>query len=101
MIATDRISDSDETVHEHIRQGRVTPARATEDDIYTAIEWLSLYEEADDDGLPISQAHANVIALLEGILSERRQRAATAEAKRRYAAAYGIPVSKVRVRSRR
>lgn len=88
-----------ETVEWHIRQGHVAPQVATISDLLMAIDWLELYEEEpDEDGhLHRSQAHANAIAYLSGVIRQKRRRAATAEAKRRYAEEHGIPVSHVRV----
>lgn len=91
----DRISGDDGTVDHYLHEGTVTPQAPSESDLVTAIEWLALYV-ADDDP-EIAQRFANVIGMLDRKVNEKQQRAATAQAKREYAAAHGIPVSQVRV----
>lgn len=90
-----RITADDDTVDARMHDGTVTPQSPTEADLRTAIEWLATYAVDDDDEM--AQSFANVIGMLDRKIHEKQQRAATAQAKREYAAAHGIPVSKVRV----
>jgi len=90
----ERVSSDDDTVDRFLHDGSVVPESPSEADLSTAIEWLALYSAEDAE---TAQAFANVIGLLDRKISEKRKRAATAQSKREYAQANGIPVSRVRV----
>lgn len=89
----ERISADDDTVDRFLADG-MGADKPTDADFQNAIQWLALYGAQDRED---AQPFANVIAYLMAKVEQRERRAAINAAKREYAAAHGIPVSKVRV----
>lgn len=89
----ERISADDDTVDAFLAEG-MDANKPTDADFQNAIQWLALYGAQDRED---AQPFANVIAYLMAKLDQRERRAAINAAKREYAAAHGIPVSRVRI----
>jgi len=89
----ERISADEDTVDRFLADG-MDAHKPSDADFQNAIQWLALYGAQDSED---AQPFANVIAYLMAKVDQRERRAAINAAKREYAAAHGIPVSKVRV----
>lgn len=89
----ERISADDDTVDRFLAEG-MDAHKPSNADFHNAIQWLALYGAADGED---AQPFANVIAYLMAKVDQRERRAAVNAAKREYAAAHGIPVSRVRI----
>lgn len=89
----ERISADDDTVDAFLADG-MDAHKPSDADFQNAIQWLALYGAQDRED---AQPFANVIAYLMAKLDQRERRAAINAAKREYAAAHGIPVSRVRI----
>ena len=91
-----RISCDDDTIDAYLHEGSVVPGKVQVSDLWTAIEWMAMYQtESPDD--EVAQGFANVIGMLQAKIDQMESRAYLAAAKRRYAEEHGIPVSRVRV----
>jgi len=89
----ERISADEDTVDRFLADG-MDAHKPSDADLQNAIQWLALYGAQDHED---AQPFANVIAYLMAKLDQRERRAAINAAKREYAAAHGIPVSRVRI----
>lgn len=89
----ERISADADTVDAFLAQG-MDAQKPSDADFQNAIQWLALYGAQDRED---AQPFANVIAYLMAKLDQRERRTAINAAKREYAAAHGIPVSRVRI----
>ena len=93
----DRLISADtDTVERAIVDGIVKPQSPSADDLRWALEWLAIY--ASDENVELAQAFANCIAFMDLTAKAKDKRSNLAKAKREYAKAHGIPVSKVRVK---
>jgi hypothetical protein len=89
------ISADDDTVDTYLcdADGETISAPSVSD-LETAIQWLALYgAESGDDAEPF----VRVVAYLQAKADEKVRRENVAAAKRQYAEANGIPVSRVRI----
>lgn len=92
----ERISSDNDTIDAYLHSGELAPGKVSESDLWSAMEWLAMYQAESPDE-EIAQALANVIGMLQGKAEQMAGRKAMAAAKRAYAAEHGIPVSQVRV----
>lgn len=91
------ISADSDTIDAHLIAGRLTPTAPDIGDLWSAAEWLALYQTDIDDST-VGQSFANVIAFLQLTAQSKQKRSVLAQAKREYAKQKGIPVSQVRIK---
>jgi hypothetical protein len=89
----ERISADEESVDRYLHEGLV-PESPSVGDLWGAAEWIATYGAEDAEE---AQGWANVVAFLILTAQAKEKRSNLAKAKREYAKAHGIPVSKVRV----
>lgn len=90
---TENISSDIGTVERALISGEVKPQSPSAGDLRWAAEWLATY--ASEDHTELAQAFGNVIAFLDLTAESKEKRSALAKAKKQYAEANGIPVSRV------
>ena len=90
----ERISADEDSVDKYLHEGLV-PESPSVGDLWGAAEWIATYGAEDAEE---AQGWANVAAFLILTAQAKEKRSNLAKAKREYAKAHGIPVSKVRVK---
>jgi hypothetical protein len=91
-----QISADEGTVDNYLFRGDVKPVAPSVGDLWTALEWIALYDAGDD--VELAQSLSNVVAFLSITADTKEKREIVAKAKRQYAKAHGIKVSQVRLK---
>jgi hypothetical protein len=88
-----RISSDHESVDRYLHEGLV-PQSPSVGDLHSAAEWLATYAAETSEE---AQGWANVVAFLILTAESKEKRSDLAKAKKKFAEANGIPVSRVRI----
>jgi len=91
-----QISADEGTVDNYLFRGDVKPVAPSVGDLWTALEWIALYDAGDD--VELAQSLSNVVAFLSITADTKEKREIVTKAKRQYAKAHGIKVSQVRLK---
>jgi hypothetical protein len=91
-----QISADEGTVDNYLFRGDVKPVAPSVGDLWTALEWIALYDAGDD--VELAQSLSNVVAFLSITADTKEKREIVAKAKRQYAKTHGIKVSQVRLK---
>ena len=91
-----QISADEGTVDNYLFRGDVKPVAPSVGDLWTALEWVALYDAGDD--VELAQSLSNVVAFLSFTADTKEKRDIVAKAKRQYAKQHGIKVSQVRLK---
>ena len=91
-----QISSDEGTVDNYLFRGDIKPVAPSVGDLWTALEWVALYDAGDD--VELAQSLANVVAFLSFTADSKEKRQIVAKAKKQYAEQHGLKVSQVRMK---